>query len=256
MMSKYSDFVGAIFDVDDTLLDNLNRHEDGNLHTRSRFLATREVGRRRGMVVLRDITFEQVLQAWFDSKVHSLEGAVWQTLLSLGLVAQPNIDHDNDLLKEISKLKDELHEDILREHAQEFPGASAFVKALAKHGLRLSIASTAIRRDIDVFLEKVGLSAYFPSKNIISKENVTHLKPHPEVFEKAFKSFGLPDSARQHVLAFEDDPRGITSAKSTGLYVCAITGSFDRAHLAGLADPPDLVADDFNEFADLLDLRI
>jgi beta-phosphoglucomutase-like phosphatase (HAD superfamily) len=57
---------------------------------------------------------------------------------------------------------------------------------------------------------------------------------------------------RRYVVAFEDDPRGIMSAKAAGLYTCAITTCYSRQLLAELEVPPDLIADSFAQFATLL----
>ncbi len=90
------------------------------------------------------------------------------------------------------------------------------------------------------------------TKRIIAKDNVTHAKPHPEAFDTAFLSLGLPDSVRSQVLAFEDHPRGIMSAKAAGLYACGITAVFPRNTLIELEVTSDLVADSFDEFRKLL----
>lgn len=246
---------GAIFDVDDTLLDNFPSGPTDGLHERSRRAAIHEVGRRHNIVALQQLTPEANLQAFLDAPVHTVEAAVWNVLLGAGEVAgeqQP----EHPLLREIVTLKDTLHEKVLWEHGKEVPDASAFVRALALRGVATAIASTAVRRDIDIFLQKFSLQSPFPDTRIVSKENVTHYKPHPEVFETAFRTLGLDESERAHVLAFEDDPRGIMAAKAAGLYTCAITTRYPREQLARLEAAPDVIADSYQEFADIFDLTL
>lgn len=134
------------------------------------------------------------------------------------------------------------------------PGAVAFVEWLAAQGLhdRMAVASTARRIDIEIFFETCGLKRFFPDIRIIAKDGVTNLKPHPEAFDKAFLTLGLPDGARAQTLAFEDNPRGIMSAKGAGLYTCAITTIYPKKSLQALEVAPDLVADSFTEFRHLL----
>lgn len=117
---------------------------------------------------------------------------------------------------------------------------------------KLAIASTANRRDIDAFLEMTDLAQYFPDNAIIARQQLTHPKPHPDAYDQAFVALGLPEEARARVVAFEDDPRGIMSAKAAGLYVCAIATNHSKESLARLAVPPDLIASSFSEFARLL----
>lgn len=76
---------------------------------------------------------------------------------------------------------------------------------------------------------------------------VENPKPHPEVYNKGFKTLRLPESARQHVLAVEDDQRGILSAHNAGLITCAITTRFPRDYFIKQATPPDLIVDSYPE---------
>ena len=102
---------------------------------------------------------------------------------------------------------------------------------------------------IDIYLQKVGLAELFPGRHIMSLESATHTKPHPELFDRAFLSLGLGEVDRPYVLAFEDDPRGIMSAKAAGLYVCAITTRYSADELQSLEVAPDLIAGTYDEFA-------
>lgn len=254
-MIELSSVRGAIFDVDDTLLDNKPGAGLGKgLHEQSRLAAFRTVGEHRNIPALRDITPQQNLDAWMTSPVHSLSGAVWNYLYKSGLVDAEVLNPDNALLQEIVHLKNELHADILLREGEEVPGSTAFVKALAEYGLgdKLAVASSATRRDIDLYFGKVGLSHLFPGHRIISIESVTHTKPHPEIFDLAFASLGLDEADRAQVLAFEDDPRGIMSAKAAGLYVCAITTRYTKDFLADQTIAPDVIADSYSDFARML----
>lgn len=253
-MLHYSDLKGVIFDVDDTLLDNFSRFPEKRLHERARLAAIREVGKRYDVAVLMAVTPEQNVDCFLTAPQHTMDSAVWNLMYKLGLVKSQDIDHSNQYFKEIVARKDDMYEALLREEGEPIPGAPDFVRTLAAHGLdgRLSIASTAIRRDIDIFLEKVGLTTYFPEWRIISKDRVTNPKPHPEAYELAFQTLGLTDKAG--VAVFEDDPRGIAAAKAAGLRVFAITSAFDREVLAALDVAPDIIADSYAEFTELLGL--
>lgn len=254
------DFVvkGAIFDVDDTLLDN-NPDESGmGLHERSRLEAVHTVGKKHGITELLAVTPQQNTEAFTSAPVHTLESSVWNLLVMIGLADSEVTNPEEPIFREICELKNDLHADVLREHGREVSGATKFVQALGAGELRnkLAIASSAVRRDIEMFMEMSGLKEYFPDERIKAKDSITHAKPNPEVYNLAFDSLGLPESDRQFVCAFEDDPRGIMSAKAAGLYVCAITTRFSRQNLAESEVPPDLIADSFEEFADLFGLEL
>lgn len=252
-MLRYAEMQGAIFDVDDTLLNNYVLNPTFGLHEQSRLDAAHLIGEKYGSRGLMDFTMEQSTQAFLDAKVHTLHAAVWQMLLMAGEVATEDPELDHPLLVEIVEHKEIMHEKLLREHGLEVPGALAFVGGLAMRGLgdKLAIASTACRRDIDIFFETRGFGQYFPDSRIISRERFSHAKPNPEAYNLAFATLSLPESARPYVPAFEDDPRGIMSAKAAGLFTCAITTRFSREELENLEVAPDLIADSYAEFDEL-----
>lgn len=257
-MISIEEVKGAIFDVDDTLLDNKPGVVGRSLHEQSRLAAFREVGRRHGIKELAEITLQQNLDAFNTSPVHSMPGAVWNYFRQIGLVDSEKIDLDHELLREVVELKNELHPEILLREGDEVPGSTAFVTGLAEQALidRLAIASSAIRRDIDLYLGKAGLGELFLADRIISLEQTIHTKPHPEAFHLAFDTLGLDESDRQNVLAFEDDPRGIAAAKSAGLIVCAITTRYSKDFLNSQVLKPDLIADTYQEFAGMFGIKM
>jgi len=249
---KISDVHGVIFDVDDTLLHNFSPEFPHGLHEYTRLRVAHEVGKRYSIPELQSFTIEQCVQSFQNSPVHSVHGAIWQMLIMAGQV-KGSIDYAHPLLQEMVALKEELHEDTLRTQGREVPGATRFVEALAvKHGMadRMAVASTANRRDILLFFDMYNFHRFFPPERIVSREQFTHAKPHPEPFELAFKTLGLP--SKKGVIAFEDDPRGVQSAKGAGLFTCAITTRITRAEFEAMAEPPDLIADNYAEFARLL----
>ncbi|HEX8227043.1 MAG TPA: HAD family phosphatase [Candidatus Saccharimonadales bacterium] len=254
-MLKSSEMQGAIFDVDDTLLDNGGGTDlTLSLHARSRLAAVYEAAEQYDLPTLRALTPEQNVQGFMTAKVHSLPGAVWNILHMTGTVDSEDIDPSNKLFQQIVARKNELHEAVIREFGVEIPGATDFVRSLAEADLadRLAIGSSAIRRDIDIFLEKYDLTELFPESHIISLEKITRPKPDPETFQLAFASLGLPESARRFVPVFEDDPRGMLAAKRAGHYLCAITTKFSRDDPLVLAAEPDVIFDTYDELRSLM----
>lgn len=249
---------GAIFDVDDTLLDNKPGVPGQGLHERSRLAAAHTVGEKHDIPALKELTAIQNLDAFLNAPVHTLEAAVWNILVMTGVADSEVINPDNQVFKEIVALKNELHKDILREFGTEVPGAISFVQALAQNGLRdkMAIASTAVRQDVDMFLGMTGLDVLFPDERIKTKESITHPKPNPEVFNLAFASLSLDEDDKPNVCAFEDDPRGIMAAKAAGLFVCAITTRFSRKSLSELEIAPNLIADSYEEFGTYFKLQV
>lgn len=241
----------AIFDVDDTLLDNRTDH--GTIHTETRYIAVQEIADKYNIKELKALTHEENREAFSNASTHSLPGALWQIFYEKGIVTTPEMDNQDTLLQEIVQKKNSLHADVLRKRGKEVPGAIDFVKKLHKntHG-KIAIASAAYRNDVDIFLDMMDITDLFDEGRIITIESITHTKPDPEPFEKAYTSLNLEKKNKQHTYAFEDDPKGIRSAKAAGLYTCAITTRFDRAHFLAQEVAPDLIADSFKEFEKIL----
>lgn len=63
-----------------------------------------------------------------------------------------------------------------------------------------------------LILEKTGLGRYFDA--VASGLDITHSKPHPEVFQVAARKLGLPC---EECLVVEDAAAGIQAAKSAGM---------------------------------------
>ena len=248
---------GAIFDVDDTLLDNKGDSPRG-LHERSRYMAVKEVGKRHNISKFKRWTYKENYHAFHDAPTHTLVGALWNTLLMTGLRSGKTPDQDDPLLIELLEVKMALHEAIILKEGEPYPGAVEFVTALAGSGLKdtLAVATTAYPRDLNIFFKKTGLDKYFPQDRVISTEQVKNPKPDPEAYELAFKTLGLPEADRKYVVAFEDNPRGIKSAQGAGLYVCALTSIFSRQELETIEPAPEFIADNFIELAKFFGLTI
>jgi len=248
----------VVFDVDDTLLDNKRKSAEGSLHDRSQVEAVRTIGRRREIDELIYMTKEESYDAFLSAPEHTLQSGILNMFTRAGLLDKMGLEELKGLVEIVADLKDTLHELILFEDGEAFDGAVDFVRGLSGQlGLvdKMAIASTSNRRDVDIFLGKVGLKDQFHNLSIITIENVERPKPDPEVFDKAFLSLGLPESDRAYTYALEDDPKGIRAAKEAGLRVIGMTTRFDREHLASQPVAPDFIADSFPELSKRFGLK-
>lgn len=123
-----------------------------------------------------------------------------------------------------------------------FPGVEAFVRAAARHG-PLAIGSGALRAEIELILETVGLREAFAV--IVSAEDVTHGKPDPETYLRALAALRSrqPALAPEACLVVEDSAAGVAAAKAAGMRCVAVTNSSPAAALADA----DLVVESLEE---------
>jgi len=106
------------------------------------------------------------------------------------------------------------------------PGAAELVRAICQAGLKTAIASLAPRRNIETILRREGMADCFDA--LVSVEDITNIKPHPEIFLKAAEALGLtgPDC-----IAIEDSPNGVTAALAAGMTAIAVTTTVSAVQL-------------------------
>jgi beta-phosphoglucomutase len=91
--------------------------------------------------------------------------------------------------------------------------------ALAKaKDIKMAVASAAIPFNINFVLDNLSIRHYFGA--IVSANDVTTSKPHPETFLKAAALLGIPP---EECIVFEDVPKGVEAAQNAGMKAIVIT---------------------------------
>ncbi|HOJ01512.1 MAG TPA: HAD family phosphatase [Anaerolineaceae bacterium] len=83
--------------------------------------------------------------------------------------------------------------------------------------LRLAIASNSHRDWVSGHLQNLKLDHVFDP--VCTRDQVSHSKPHPEIYDLVLEKWRLPPS---EVIAFEDSPSGIQAAKNAGIFCIAV----------------------------------
>ena len=94
-------------------------------------------------------------------------------------------------------------------------------------GLPCAVASGASRRLVGPGLDALGMRDAFAA--IVTREDVTFGKPHPELFLTAARHLGI---APERCLAVDDAPDGIASARTAGMRLLTVID----AHLAPVGE--------------------
>ncbi len=107
------------------------------------------------------------------------------------------------------------------------PGVAALIEAARAEGLRLAVATTTNRPNVDALCTACwGRPAGEVFDVIAAGDEVPAKKPAPDVYLLALSRLGLPATA---CLAFEDSLNGLTSARAAGL-ACVVTPSIYTRH--------------------------
>jgi beta-phosphoglucomutase len=135
-------------------------------------------------------------------------------------------------LLDLIERKATLFQEIIRDDINAYPGVVNLIKNIRTSKTPLAISSGALRSDIDPILKSLGISDCFDI--IVTAEDVAKSKPDPESYRlaharlTAHHSLSIP---AHKVLAIEDTPAGIASAKGAGLQVLAVTNSYPATQL-------------------------
>jgi beta-phosphoglucomutase-like phosphatase (HAD superfamily)/dTDP-glucose pyrophosphorylase len=93
---------------------------------------------------------------------------------------------------------------------------------LVEKGYKIACCSNSIRETINVALDRLGIINYFDL--ILSNEDVSNSKPHPEIYWKAISIFGvLPEET----LIIEDSPYGLLAANRSSSHVMRVNSPKD-----------------------------
>jgi len=111
------------------------------------------------------------------------------------------------------------------------PGLQYAIEHCRAAGLKLALASSSVRSDIDLVLTTLGLSGVFAV--VVSGEDVVRSKPDPAIFLLAAERLAVLAS---RCLVFEDTNYGLTAAKAAGMYAIAVPGYFTQQQDFSQAD--------------------
>lgn len=104
-------------------------------------------------------------------------------------------------------------------------GVEDYLKEAKELGLKIGLASSSNREWVEGYLKQLNIFKYF---DVIKTSNdVSEVKPNPELYLKAIESLGITSS---EAFAFEDSLNGLKAARAAGLQ-CVIVPNPVTAHL-------------------------
>jgi HAD superfamily hydrolase (TIGR01509 family) len=132
------------------------------------------------------------------------------------------------------------HHEMIRS-LSALPGVEEYIHAAKQLKLKLAVASSSPREWVEGHLSRLDLLKYFDC--LCCGDEVTHKKPHPELYLTALATLGV--QAKQ-AFALEDSPNGVQAAQRAGLFCVAVPNIITRqlplAHadlrLTSLTDMP------------------
>ena len=111
------------------------------------------------------------------------------------------------------------------------PGIAEAVILGKELGLKLGVASSSSRKWVVSHLDRLEMTHYFDS--IVSRDDVSRVKPDPEIYQTAVARLGVKP---HEALAIEDASHGLRAAKAAGLYCAVVPNKFSQDLDFGIAD--------------------
>jgi pyrophosphatase PpaX len=136
------------------------------------------------------------------------------------------------------------HQDALFDtELRPFPGTEAVLAELNRRGVPMAIVTSRLRRATLRGLDVCGIARHFGV--VVTPEDVTHAKPHPEPVHFALARLGV---SAAEALFVGDSPHDVAAGRAAGVRTAAVLwGPFPRAALdeAGpdflLAEPEEVL---------------
>src|ERR687895_2379876 len=204
---------GILFDFNGVIIDDESQHCDALVATLAEY----------GFDLSREAYYQEYLG--FDDRE-----CFRFTFERMGL------PRDNGALQQAVARKHSVYEQAIRNSMRLVPGAVEFVENAALEGFQLAIVSGALRREIELILDLIGLRPHFAE--IVAAEDVNACKPDPAGYNRAREMLDLP--ARRCVV-IEDSLPGLQAARAAGLRCAMLTTS----HPETACSDADLVWRDF-----------
>lgn len=132
---------------------------------------------------------------------------------------------------------------------QPIPGVVRLIENLYEANIPMIVASSAIRENIEVVLDRFGITKYF--QGYVSGQDIERTKPNPDIFLKAADNLNV---APKNCLVIEDAKHGIEAAKAAGTFCVGYrnlnSGDQDLSKADMVVDEIDMV--NLNEINQLI----
>jgi HAD superfamily hydrolase (TIGR01509 family) len=190
----------AIFDIDGTLIDSVDLHA----------LAWHEAFAHFG----HDVSFEQA---------RSQIGKGGDNLLPAFLSDDQIRDHG----KQLEAWRGKHFKANYLQMVRPFAAVPELLQRLRHEGLKLAVASSAKKDELEIYLDIAGVTALFDVT--VSSEDVEQSKPAPDVFEVTLQKLEVPHDA---AIVIGDSPYDAQAAGKTGLRTIGLlSGAFPEQSL-------------------------
>lgn len=190
MNNRYKAF---IFDLNGTMIDDMAFHVKAWYH-----LLNDELGA--------GLTVDEV-----KLQMYGKNGEVMDRVFGKGHFSVEEADR-------LSLEKEKKYQAAYLPHLKLIEGLDDFLEAARQMHIPMAIGSAAMPFNINFVLDNLHLRHYFSA--IVSADDVSRSKPHPETYLKAAALLNVPP---EQCVVFEDAPKGVEAALKAGMHSVVLT---------------------------------
>jgi len=206
---------GVLLDVDGTLVDSNDQHA----HAWVRALA-------EASVTVEFAAVRRLIGKGGDKLLPEISG----------------IDAESTQGKAIGKRRGEIFRVEYLPKLRPFPGVREMLARMSREGLKLAVASSSERDQLESLLEVCGADEFIAAST--SSDDAENSKPDPDIVRAALQRLGQPP---EKVILLGDTPYDIEASSKAGIRVVALRcGGWGDTDLGGAVqiydDPADLLA--------------
>ena len=184
-----------IFDLDGTLVDSLPyHHESWRIFFKNNNIEEND--------------FSEIIKEYKGGGTLELMNSVFGDI------------YTRDELKKMSNDKEVIFRDIYKSKIYPIEGLNKFLDNLKENNILLSIGSNAIRKNVLMTIQELGITNYFSS--IICGDEVSRGKPDPEMYLKTLSNLKV---SKNECIIFEDSIEGVEAARNADIKVIGVTSS-------------------------------
>ena len=167
-----------------------------------------EVLRRRGLLMT-----DELLSRMMGRRAHEAFAA---------LIEMHGLDESIEVLITESQ---EIFYSLLSAHLAPMPGLFELLEAIEQRGIPKAVATSSPRAYLEDILGRFELLPRFPIT--LTAEDVTHGKPHPEIYLTAAERLGVRPA---EMMVLEDSQAGTQAASAAGAVAISVPHRHSRAH--------------------------
>ncbi len=123
-----------------------------------------------------------------------------------------------ETMKILSMEKENRYQQAYLPHLKLIKGLEKFMQDAKAKKIPMSIGTAAIPYNVDFVLNGLKLHDYFPV--VVTADDVTISKPHPETFLQCAEKMGVDP---KKCIVFEDAPKGVEAALNAGMKCVVVT---------------------------------